>query len=92
MSEYPKDRLYLRLNLLLRELKSYAHDYSNLELYSYIHTIEKRVYPETDYEFIIKSENHILSKEFINQKVIRDTDKSNIKSIIRNYKLNSINI
>jgi hypothetical protein len=31
MIEYPKDRLYLRVGVLLTQLKSYANDKGNLE-------------------------------------------------------------
>jgi len=72
----------------------YAHDgniCNNLQLYIYLKQIEKGVKPD-DTDWVIKTEKHILSKNFTNQRCFRDIDKDNVKSIIREYKLNSINI
>ena len=53
--------------------------------------IEKGIKPD-DTELVVKTEKHILSKNFTNQRCFREVDKDNVKSIIREYKLNSINI
>ena len=96
ISEYPKDRLYLRVGNLLRKLMEYAHDdnnkasgFNNIQLYIYLKQIEKGVKPD-DIEWVIKTEKHILSKNFTNQRCFREIDKDNVKSIIRDYKLNLI--
>ena len=94
ISEYPKERLYLRVGILLRKLMEYAHDgniSNNLQLYIYLKQIEKGVKPD-DTDWVIKTEKHILSRNFTNQRCFREIDKDNVKSIIRDYKLNSINI
>lgn len=94
ISEYPKDRLYLRVGILLRKLMECAHDgniCNNLQLYLYLKQIEKGIKPD-DTELVVKTEKHILSKNFTNQRCFREVDKDNVKSIIREYKLNSINI
>ena len=45
-----------------------------------------------DIEWVIKTEKHILSKNFTNQRDFKDKDKESMIPIIRDYKLNSINI
>lgn len=89
ISEYPKDRLYLRVGNLLTSLKDVANKNGNLQLYAYLITISMGVKPD-DIEWVIKTEKHILSKNFTNQRCFREIDKDNVKSIIRDYKLNLI--
>lgn len=88
---YPKDRLYLRVGNLLTSLKDIANKNGNLSLYAYLLTISRSIKPE-DIEGVIKTEKHILSKNFLNQRDFKDKDKESMIPIIRDYKLNSINI
>jgi hypothetical protein len=88
MIEYPKDRLYLRVGNLLTQLKSYADGKGNLEMYAYLANISRLVTPN-DIDEVIKTEKHILSPNFLNQKCFKD-DKENLKPIIRQYKLNQL--
>ena len=88
MIEYPKDRLYLRVGNLLTQLKSYADNKGNLEMYAYLANVSRLVTPN-DIDGVIKTEKHILSPNFLNQKCFKD-DKENLKPIIRQYKLNQL--
>jgi hypothetical protein len=89
---YPKDRLYLRVGNLLTSLKDVANKNGNLSLYAYLLTISRSIKPE-DIEVVIKTEKFILSKNFLNQRdFVKDKDKESMIPIIRDYKLNSINI
>ncbi len=88
---YPKDRLYLRVGNLLTSLKDIANKNGNLSLYAYLLTISRSIKPE-DIEGVIKTEKHILSKNFLNQRDFKDKDKESMIPIIRDYKLNSISI
>jgi hypothetical protein len=89
MIEYPKDRLYLRVGVLLTQLKYIAKENSNIELYAYLSQISKWIKPD-DIEMVINAEKHILSPNFLNQKVFKDKDKEYIIPIIRGYKLNML--
>jgi hypothetical protein len=89
MIEYPKDRLYLRVGVLLTQLKSYANDKGNLEMYAYFANVSRLVSPN-DIDGVIKTENHILSPNFLNQKCFKEIDKENLRPIIREYKLNML--
>jgi hypothetical protein len=86
--EYPKDRLYLRVKVLLTQLKSYADNKGNLEMYAYLANVSRLVTPN-DIDEVIKTEKHILSPNFLNQRCFKD-DKENLKPIIRQYKLNQL--
>jgi len=86
--EYPKDRLYLRVKVLLTQLKSYAYNKGNLEMYAYLTNVSRLVTPN-DIDEVIKTEKHILSPNFLNQRCFKD-DKENLKPIIRQYKLNQL--
>jgi hypothetical protein len=88
MIEYPKDRLYLRVGNLLTQLKSYADNKGNLEMYAYLANVSRLVTPN-DIDGVIKTEKHILSPNFLNQRCFKD-DKENLKPIIREYKLNQL--
>ena len=88
MIEYPKDRLYLRVGNLLTQLKSYADNKGNLEMYAYLANVSRLVTPN-DIDEVIKTEKHILSPNFLNQRCFKD-DKENLKPIIRQYKLNQL--
>ena len=88
---YPKDRLYLRVGNLLTSLKDIANKNGNLSLYAYLLTISRSIKPE-DIEGVIKTEKHILSKNFLNQRDFKDKDKESMIPIIREYKLNAISI
>lgn len=93
MIEYPKDKLYLRVGILLTQLKKIAIDNSNLELYAYLSQISKWVKPPLtfdDIDVVISTENRILSKNFLNQRVFKDKDKEGMIPIIRDYKLKMI--
>ena len=87
--KYPEDRLYLRVGNLLRQMKSYAHDIGNIEMYAYLATISKDVKPD-NIDWVIKTEKHILSPNFLEQRCFREIDKENLKPIIRDYKLNQL--
>lgn len=89
MIEYPKDKLYLRVGVLLTQLKDIATKNSNLQLYAYLNTISMGVKPD-DIEWVIKTEKHILSKNFLNQRDFKDKDKESMIPIIRDYKLNQL--
>ena len=88
---YPKDRLYLRVGLLLTSLKEIANKSGNLELYAYLVIMSREVKPD-NIEWVIKTEKVILSTNFLTQRVFNDVDRENMIPIIRDYKLNSINI
>ena len=89
MIEYPKDRLYLRVGVLLTQLKSYANDKGNLEMYAYFANVSRLVSPN-DIDGVIKAEKHILSPNFLNQRCFKQSDKESLISIIRDYKLNQL--
>ena len=89
MIEYPKDKLYLRVGVLLTQLKDIATKNSNLQLYAYLNTISMGVKPD-DIEWVIKTEKHILSKNFLNQRDFKDKDKESMIPLIREYKLNQL--
>jgi hypothetical protein len=89
MIEYPKDRLYLRVGNLLTQLKSYADGKGNLEMYAYLANVSRLVSPN-DIDGVIKTEKHILSPNFLNQRCFKEIDKENLKPIIRQYKLNQL--
>ncbi len=89
MIEYPKDRLYLRVGFLLTQLKVIAKENSNIELYAYLANISRLVTPD-DIDGVIKSEKHILSPNFLNQRFFKDKDKESMIPIIRDYKLNQL--
>jgi cell division FtsZ-interacting protein ZapD len=89
MIEYPKDRLYLRVGVLLTQLKSYANDKGNLEMYAYFANVSRLVSPN-DIDEVIKTEKHILSPNFLNQNCFKEIDKENLRPIIREYKLNML--
>jgi len=88
---YPKDRLYLRVGLLLTSLKEIANKSGNLELYAYLVIMSREVKPD-NIEWVIKTEKVILSKNFLIQRVFNDVDRENMIPIIREYKLNAISI
>ena len=86
---YPEDRLYLRVGNLMTQLKDVAKENSNFKLYAYLITISMGINPD-DIEWVIKTERHILSPNFLNQKDFKDHDKEVMIPIIRNYKLNML--
>ena len=87
--EYPKERLYLRVGLLLTSLKEVAKENSNISLYAYLITISRSIKPD-DIDVVIKTEKHILSPNFLNQRDFKDKDREYMIPIIRNYKLNML--
>jgi hypothetical protein len=87
--KHPEDRLYLRVGNLLTQLKSYANDKGNLEMYAYLVNVSRLVSPN-DIDEVIKTEKHILSPNFLNQRCFKEIDKENLKPIIRDYKLNQL--
>ena len=87
--KYPEDRLYLRVGNLLTQLKSYADSKSNLEMYAYLVNVSRLVSPN-DIDEVIKTEKHILSPNFLEQRCFKEIDKENLISIIRDYKLNQL--
>ena len=87
--EYPKERLYLRVGNLLTSLKDYTIKEGNLELYAYLLTISRSIKPD-DIDVVIKTEKHILSKNFLYQRDFNDKDREYMIPIIRNYKLNQL--
>ena len=89
MIEYPKDKLYLRVGLLLTSLKEVAKENSNISLYAYLLTISRSIKPD-DIDGVIKTEKHILSKNFLNQRDFKDKDKESMIPLIRDYKLNQL--
>ena len=89
MIEYPKDKLYLRVGLLLTSLKEVAKENSNISLYAYLSMMSKSVKPD-DIEWVIKTEKVILSPSFLNQKDFKDKDREYMIPIIREYKLNML--
>ena len=89
--EYPKDKLYLRVGNLLTSLKDYTIKEGNLELYAYLLTISRSIKPD-DIDVVIKTEKHILSKNFLYQRDFNDKDRDYMIPIIRDYKLKEIGI
>jgi hypothetical protein len=89
--EYPKERLYLRVGNLLTSLKDYTIKEGNLELYAYLLTISRSIKPD-DIDVVIKTEKHILSKNFLYQRDFNDKDRDYMIPIIRDYKLKEIGI
>ena len=87
--KYPEDRLYLRVGNLLRELMYSASKVGNLNAYGYLRTISLQVKPDSPVENI-KTEKHLISPNFLNQKCFRDLDRENMRPIIREYKLNQL--
>ena len=87
--EYPKDKLYLRVGNLLTSLKDYTIKEGNLELYAYLLTISSIIKPD-DIDVVIKTEKHILSKNFLYQRDFNDKDRDYMIPIIRDYKLNQL--
>ena len=87
--EYPKERLYLRVGNLLTSLKDYTIKEGNLELYAYLLTISRSIKPD-DIDVVIKTEKHILSKNFLYQRDFNDKDRDYMIPIIRDYKLNQL--
>ena len=87
--EYPKDKLYLRVGNLLTSLKDYTIKEGNLELYAYLLTISRSIKPD-DIDVVIKTEKHILSKNFLYQRDFKDKDRDYMIPIIRDYKLNQL--
>jgi hypothetical protein len=87
--EYPKERLYLRVGNLLTSLKEIAKENSNISLYAYLITISRSIKPD-DIDVVIKTEKHILSKNFLYQRDFKDKDRDYMIPIIRNYKLNML--
>ena len=87
--EYPKDKLYLRVGNLLTSLKDYTIKEGNLELYAYLLTISRSIKPD-DIDVVIKTEKHILSKNFLYQRDFNDKDRDYMIPIIRDYKLNQL--
>lgn len=88
--KYPEDRLYLRVGNLVREIKYYTSKVGNLEAHAYISNIALQIKPDSNSEYVIKTEKHILSPDFLTHKCFRESNKENIKSIIRDYKLNQL--
>jgi hypothetical protein len=70
-------------------LKSYADNKGNLEMYAYLANVSRLVTPN-DIDGVIKTEKHILSPNFLNQRCFKEIDKENLKPIIRQYKLNQL--
>ena len=89
MIEYPRERLYLRVGVLLTQLKDIASKNGNISLYAYLSQISKWIKPD-DIEMVINAEKHILSKNFLNQRDFKDKDKEGMIPIIRDYKLKMI--
>ncbi len=87
---YPEDKLYLRVGNLLHILREYTIKVSNLEAYAYLTTIKERIKPDGDVEYIKKSEKHLTSPQFLNQKSFWKIDREKMKPIIRDYKLNQL--
>jgi hypothetical protein len=89
MIEYPNDKLYRRVSNLLIELKDIASKNGSLQIYAYLLFLVNGLKPD-DIEWVIKTENHILSPNFLNQRDFKDKDKEYMISIIREYKLNQL--
>ena len=88
--KYSEDKLYLRVGNLLHILREYTIKVSNLEAYAYLTTIKERIKPNVDIEYIKKSEKHLTSPNFLNQKCFKDSDREDLIPIIREYKLNQL--
>jgi hypothetical protein len=78
------NKFQLRVNNLLLELMSCA--YTNLEAHAYLRTIYNRR-DNIDY---IKTEQHLLNPDFLNNKCFSDLDREKMMPIIREYKLNDL--
>jgi len=86
---YPEDKIYLRLNTLITELKSYAKTKNNLEIFAYLTTIQKEITRRNDINYTIITERFLMSEKFSNEKCFKDHNQ-NIKAIVREWKLNQI--
>ena len=80
---------YRRVSNLLIELKDIAIKNSNLQSYSYLMTMLMHV-DSNDSQWLIKTEKHILSPNFLNQKDFKDIDRKYMLPVIREYKLNQL--
>ena len=92
MTPDEQQQLYLRVNVLLTQLKDCAYDHNsgegNLLFYSYLINIQHHILTfEKNINELIKTEKHILSENFLNQISLKDKDKKYMKAIIRQYKL-----
>lgn len=87
-----EDKLYLRVNNLLRELMSSLTSTSRLEAYSYLRDIYFQFFPNStiNYTDYIKAEKFLLSPHFLNNKCFNDLDKEKMMAIIREYKINGL--
>jgi hypothetical protein len=82
----PEDRIYLRLGNLIRDLMEHTSKVGNLEAYAYLRTIQLQFKPE-DTEEVIRTQRHITSPNFLNQRCFKEADRNQLGSIIREYKL-----
>jgi hypothetical protein len=93
MIEDTNDKLYrtkyLGVSKLLIELKDIASKNSNMQSYSYLMSILMRVDGNCT-EWLIKTEKHILSPDFLNQRDFKDIDREYMIPVIREYKLNQL--
>jgi hypothetical protein len=58
-------------------------------MYAYLVNVSRLVSPN-DIDEVIKTEKHILSPNFLEQRCFKEIDKENLISIIRDYKLNQL--
>lgn len=89
-----KDGLYLKVNNLLEELILQAMTNSpvNLEAYSYLYTINNQITLDSSIEQIKKTEGYLLESNFLDNKCFTNLEREKMKRIIREYKLNNLDI
>lgn len=63
--DYPVDKIYLRLGLLINDIMSNLN--GDIKAYAYVNTIKRSISPDST-DKNIKTEKFILSPGFINQK------------------------
>ena len=91
---YPNDKLYLRVSVLLRELMEAAQgdNFNISDTWLYLRTIELKINgwilsESTSHDSIVKIERELISPDFLSQRTFNKDVISKLKPIIREYKL-----
>ena len=77
---------------LIEEIKSYAVENQRFEVFAYIKQIEEYELTGRSLSDYNSTEEYLLSPGFLKNRCFNLTDVQEVKKIIRNYKLNSLNI
>ena len=91
---YPKDKLYLRVSVLLKELMEAAQgdNFNISDTWLYLRTIELKINrwilsESASYDSIVEIERELISPDFLSQRTFNKDVISKLKPIIREYKL-----